>query len=174
MTCSRLEHFFGGPARSPESALTRREMGLAATVQIVMEEAIVRMKRHVHGETGECNLCLAGGVALNCVANGKLMHDGPFERLWIQPAAGDAGGAVGAALMAWYHYRGEERTPSCPDARAGTFLGPSFSKERLSRTKMPVTGCPNAWRNCWPRARCSDGFRGAWSWAHVRSEGAPS
>src|SRR3989442_12549296 len=89
---------FGGPPRRPESRLTQREMDIAASVQVVTEEIVLRMARHVQRETGLANLCLAGGVALNCVANGRLLREGPFERLWIQPAAGDAGAAGGVSL----------------------------------------------------------------------------
>ncbi len=91
----------------------------------------MNMARHVHRQTGERNLCLAGGVALNCVANGRLLHEGPFERLWIQPAAGDAGGALGAALAAWHEYEGRDRAPVTPDAMVGAYLGPAFSDEEI-------------------------------------------
>src|SRR5215203_3518529 len=109
MTNARFDRLFGGPAREPESEVTRREMDLARSVQEVTEEAMLRMARHVHRETGEKNLCLAGGVALNCVGNGRILREGPFERVWIQPAAGDAGGSLGAALSVWYQYLGNER-----------------------------------------------------------------
>ena len=94
MTNARFAELFGGPARKPESALTQREMDLAASVQKITEEVIMRTARHIHKNTGEKNLVLAGGVALNCVANGRLLREGPFEDIWIQPAAGDAGGAL--------------------------------------------------------------------------------
>src|ERR687893_2727448 len=109
MTNARFAALFGGPARRPESELTKREMDLARSVQDVTEEAMLRMARHVQRETGERNLCLAGGVALNCVGNGRVLREGPFENVWIQPAAGDAGGALGAALSVWYQYLGNER-----------------------------------------------------------------
>src|SRR5207302_809253 len=98
MTNGAFDRLFGGPPRRPESRLTQREMDIAASVQVVTEEIVLRMARHVQRETGMENLCLAGGVALNCVANGRLLREGPFKRLWVQPAAGDAGGAVGVAL----------------------------------------------------------------------------
>ena len=99
MTSPKFHRLFGGPPRKPESPLTQREMDLAASIQVVTEEIMLRMARHVHESTGMKNLCLAGGVALNCVANGRILREGPFERLWIQPAAGDAGGALGVALF---------------------------------------------------------------------------
>jgi carbamoyltransferase len=127
MTSRRFHALFGGPPRQPESPLTRREMDLAASVQVVTERALLNMARHVHERTGLHDLCLAGGVALNCVANGRLLREGPFRRLWIQPAAGDAGGALGAALHAWHHHFGNPRTPDAPDAQRGSYLGPAFS-----------------------------------------------
>ncbi|MDX1548761.1 MAG: carbamoyltransferase [Rhodothermales bacterium] len=133
MTGSRFAALFDGPERAPESPLTQREMDLARSVQAVTEEAILRMGRHVHAETGEPNLCLAGGVALNCVANGRLLREGPFEHVWIQPAAGDAGGALGAALMGWHVHQNQPRTPETPDAMHGAYLGPSFPREEIAR-----------------------------------------
>jgi carbamoyltransferase len=127
MTGRAFERLFGGPARPPEGPLTQREMDLAASVQAVTEEAVLRMARHVHAETGEPNLCLAGGVALNCVANGRLLREGPFEHVWVQPASGDAGGALGAALMAAHHWGGEPRVVLPGDAMRGARLGPRFS-----------------------------------------------
>ena len=132
MTGSRFAELFGGPPRAPEAPLTEREMDLARSIQEVTEEAMLNMGRHVHRETGERSLCLAGGVALNCVANGRLLREGPFERLWIQPAAGDAGGALGAALVAWHEWAGKPRRPAPGDAMAGSFLGPSFPDEDVS------------------------------------------
>ncbi|NBC17283.1 MAG: hypothetical protein GVY18_08220 [Bacteroidetes bacterium] len=132
MTGRRFAELFGGPRRAPESELTQREMDLARSVQAVTEEALLRMARHVHRETGERNLCLAGGVALNCVANGRLLRESPFERIWIQPAAGDAGGALGAALVAWHMHAGQPRTPQTPDAMQGAYLGPGFSDEAIA------------------------------------------
>src|SRR5918998_282447 len=104
MTNSRFDELFGGPPRKPESELTQREMDLARSVQDVTEEAMLRMARHVQRETGERNLCLAGGVALNCVGNGRILREGPFENVWVQPAAGDAGGSLGAAPSVWHPY----------------------------------------------------------------------
>ena len=110
MTSKRFHDLFGGPPREPESPLTQREMDLARSVQEVVEEVVLRMARHIRRESGERYLCLAGGVALNCVANGKLLREGIFDDIWIQPAAGDAGGALGAALFAWYQHLGNPRT----------------------------------------------------------------
>ena len=109
MTSKKFDQLFGGPPRKPESPLTQREMDLAASIQVVTEEILLRMSRHVHELTGEKQLCLAGGVALNCVANGRILREGPFEDLWIQPAAGDAGGALGAALFVWHQLLGKPR-----------------------------------------------------------------
>ena len=102
MTSRKFHELFGGPPRRPETELTQREMDLARSVQVVTEEAMLRMARHVHATTGERHLCLAGGVALNCVGNGRLLREGPFDDIWIQPAAGDAGGALGAAMITWH------------------------------------------------------------------------
>jgi carbamoyltransferase len=126
MTSPAFDRLFGGPPRKPETPLTQREMDLARSIQDVTEDIVLRMARHVRHETGERNLCLAGGVALNCVANGKLLRAGLFERLWIQPAAGDAGGAVGAAYVAHHHYLGAPARPRTGrDALHGAFLGPA-------------------------------------------------
>ena len=137
MTNAAFDRIFGGPPRAPESEVTQREMDLARSVQEVTEEAMLRMARHVHKETGERNLCLAGGVALNCVGNGRLLREGPFENLWIQPAAGDAGGALGAALSAWYQYLDKPREVSrvCRgriDGMKGSYLGPEFSPTEIA------------------------------------------
>jgi carbamoyltransferase len=139
MTNGAFDKLFGGPPRKPETRLTQREMDLARSVQEVTELAMLRMARHVHGETGEKNLCLAGGVALNCVGNGRILREGPFEKLWIQPAAGDAGGALGAALSVWYQYLGQSRhvRKMCGDNSDGmkaSYLGPSFSAEQIQET----------------------------------------
>ena len=109
MTNNRFNKLFGGPPRKSESKITQREMDLARSIQVVTEEIVLRMVNHIYKETGKKNLCLAGGVALNCVSNGRLLREGPFENLWIQPAAGDAGGALGVALLIWYKYLGNNR-----------------------------------------------------------------
>ena len=131
MTNRKFDALFGGPPRKAESKITQREMDLAASVQAVTEEAMLRMARYVRRQTGLPNLCLAGGVALNCVANGKVLRDGCFERIWIQPAAGDAGGALGAALLAWYHILDKPRSAEQPDAQQGSYLGPAFSSDQV-------------------------------------------
>ena len=137
MTNDKFDHLFGGPARKPEQLLTQRDMDLAASIQAVTEEIVLRLTRALAADTGADNLCLAGGVALNCVANGKVLRDGKFKRIWIQPAAGDAGGALGAALAAYHMYKGHPReVDNKLDYMDGSFLGPSFadddSAERLS------------------------------------------
>jgi carbamoyltransferase len=133
MTSERFHRLFGGPPRRPESALTQREMDLARSVQAVCEEVMLRMARQVHRETGRRHLCLAGGVALNCVGNGRILRDGPFEDLWIQPAAGDAGGALGAALATWHLYLDRPRTPRGRSSQRGSYLGPAYSSEEIRR-----------------------------------------
>ncbi|MFC1657176.1 carbamoyltransferase [Candidatus Moduliflexota bacterium] len=131
MTGDKFSRLFGGPPRRPESELTGREMDLARSVQEVTEEAVLRMGRHIRGETGLPNLCLAGGVGLNCVSNGKLLRAGIFDDIWIQPAAGDAGGALGAALVAWHQYHGGERSAPGADLQGGSYLGPEYSTEEI-------------------------------------------
>ncbi len=129
MTSRRFEGLFGGPPRSPESPLTQREFDIAASIQKVTEEVMLRTARHAHRLTGSRNLCLAGGVALNCVGNGRILRESPFENIWIQPASGDAGGALGAALFVWHQLLGNERTPVLPDGQGGSLLGPAYSRE---------------------------------------------
>ena len=133
MTNARFAKLFGGPARKPEAQLTQREMDLAASVQAVTEEIMLRMARHVQRETGMKQLVLAGGVALNCVSNGRLLREGPFEDLWIQPAAGDAGGALGCALYTWHRYLGNTRRVATNhrDTQRGSYLGPEFSNDEI-------------------------------------------
>ncbi len=135
MTSEKFHRLFGKPPASPGSTPGRFEMDLAASIQAVTEEAVLHIARHIHKETGEENLCLAGGVALNCVANGRLLREGPFKNLWIQPAAGDAGGALGAALFGWHVIQGRPRKPMNPDSQSGSLLGtpidPVSSKAEL-------------------------------------------
>jgi carbamoyltransferase len=131
MTNSKFDALFGGPARKPDELLTPHHMDLAASVQAALEEVVLRMTRALARETGERNLCLAGGVALNCVANGKILRDGHFQNLWIQPAAGDAGGALGAALAAHYLYQGQARGHIGCDQMKGSYLGPSFDQTEI-------------------------------------------
>jgi carbamoyltransferase len=132
MTNGNFDRLFEGPPRKPEELLTQRHMDLAASVQVVLEEAVLRMTRSLADETGAKNLCLAGGVALNCVANGKLLRDERFEKLWIQPAAGDAGGALGAALAAYHSFKDQPRKVNkCGDSMKGSYLGPEFSQKDI-------------------------------------------
>jgi len=131
MTSPKFDRLFGGPPRRPEAPLTEREMDLAASIQKVTEAIMLRAARHVHRRTGLANLCLAGGVALNCVGNGRILREGPFENLWIQPAAGDAGGALGAALFVWHQLLGHPRLPVDGDRQQGSLLGPEFSEDRI-------------------------------------------
>jgi carbamoyltransferase len=137
MTNGRFNTLFGGPARRPESKLTQREMDLAASVQAITEEIVIRLAKDIRKTTGQRNLCLAGGVALNCVANGKLVRERIFEDIWIQPAAGDAGGAIGAALAAYHLMLEQPRTMHSDDSMNGAYLGPEFSQceieERLRK-----------------------------------------
>ena len=138
MTSPAFHDLFGGPPREPETNLTQREMDLAASVQAVCEEVMLRMARTAHRETGLENLCLAGGVALNCVGNGRILREGPFKRLWIQPAAGDAGGALGVAQLIWHRTLAQPRRHSSGgdtggDGMQGAYLGPSFSGEEIAR-----------------------------------------
>jgi carbamoyltransferase len=131
MTSDKFARLFGGPPRSPESPLTEREFDLAASIQQVTEEIVLRMARHLHRETGQRNLCMAGGVALNCVANGRLLREGPFEKLWVQPAAGDSGGALGAALFTWHQLLEKPRAVSGRDTQRGSLLGPEYSEAEI-------------------------------------------
>ncbi|MCM8782259.1 MAG: hypothetical protein NC828_04345, partial [Candidatus Omnitrophica bacterium] len=132
MTNWRFEKLFGGPARKPETEITEKDMDIAASIQKVTEEIMLRMSKHVHKITGQDKLCLAGGVALNCVGNGRILKEGPFKEIWIQPASGDAGGALGAALLIWYKYLGNKRiADGKKDQQKASLLGPSFSDEHI-------------------------------------------
>jgi len=134
MTNEKFARLFGGPPRRPEAEITRREMDMARSIQAVTEEIVLRMARHAHRLTGEKRLCLAGGVALNCVANGRVLREGPFEDVWIQPAAGDAGGSLGAALMVWHHVLGNpRRADGVHDRMKGACLGPGFDDEETGQ-----------------------------------------
>ncbi len=139
MTNARFDGLFGGPARAAESNLEQRHMDLARSIQDVTEDVVLRLARSLHAETGAKNLCLGGGVALNCVANGRLLREGPFEHIWVQPAAGDAGSAVGAALCVWHEHLQQPRTPLAPDAMAGSYLGPQFDDDDV-RGRLEALG----------------------------------
>ncbi len=131
MTGPKFHDLFGGPPRQPESDLQQRHMDLAASIQAVTEEIVLALGRSIYRQTGMKNLVLAGGVALNCVANGKLLREGPFDDIWIQPAAGDAGGALGAALFTWYQLLQKPRTVDGRDTQQGSLLGPRFSSAEI-------------------------------------------
>lgn len=133
MTSDRFHDLLGGPPRQPESELTQKEMDLAASVQSVTEEVMLRTARHLHDTTGEQNLVMAGGVALNCVGNGKILKETPFENIWIQPAAGDAGGALGVALFTWHQLLERPRRPQPGDAQKGSYLGPAWSDDQIQQ-----------------------------------------
>jgi len=133
MTNGKFDRLLGGPPRQPEARLTQREMDLAQSIQVVTEEIVLRLARSLHKETQLERLCLAGGVALNCVANGRLLREGPFKDLWIQPAAGDAGGALGAALIVWHQYDGQPRQPTGTDSMHGSLLGPRFDNQEIQQ-----------------------------------------
>ena len=148
MTNSRFDELFGGPPRLAESRLTQREMDIAASIQVVTEDIVLRLASTLHEETGETNLCLAGGVALNCVANGRVLREGPYDKIWIQPAAGDAGGAAGAAAIVWHDYDNQPRQPTgnrspAADRMNGSYLGPEFTTEQI-RAELDATGAKYA------------------------------
>ena len=175
MTNRRFHDLFGGPPRPPESPLEQRHMDLAASIQAVTEEVVLRIGRHVRRRTGLKHLVLAGGVALNCVANGRLLREGDFDDIWIQPAAGDAGGALGAALFVWHQLLDKPRRPDGRDAQQGSFLGPRFTTDRDRAVPRRGTGatrrsasttrpsCSSTSPACWPTARSSAGSRAGWS-----------
>jgi carbamoyltransferase len=146
MTSKKFETLFGGPPRRPDSPLTERDMDLAASIQRVTEEIMVRTARHVRAQTGMKALCLAGGVALNCVANSKILDNAGFDDIWIQPAAGDAGGALGAAWFVWHQLLKKDRTPGHPDGQHASWLGPAFDdvqiKSMLEASGAPYTEAP--------------------------------
>jgi carbamoyltransferase len=139
MTNARFAGLFGAPPRTPETRISQKEMDIASSIQAVTEEVVLRLSRTVHKELGADYLCLAGGVALNCVANGRILREGPFKDIWIQPAAGDAGGALGAALVAWHEYNDQPRRVHAHDAMAGSYLGPRYSDARI-RSQLDAQG----------------------------------
>ena len=131
MTSEKFHRLFDGPPRKPEETIRQKDMDLAASIQIVCEMVVLRSARHAHKLSGCQNLVMAGGVALNCVANGKLLREGPFHNIWVQPSAGDAGGALGASLLIWYHLLDNPRQPNSCDSQKGSFLGPAFSNRDI-------------------------------------------
>ena len=152
MTSKKFDRLFGGPPRKKESPIGKREMDLAASIQVVTEEIMLKMARHAHELTGMKHLCLAGGVALNCVGNGKLLREGPFEDIWIQPASGDAGGALGAALFTWYQLLEKPRTAKAEDSMHGSCLGPepedSATRAFLEKEEAKFRYFPEEGRLC--------------------------
>jgi carbamoyltransferase len=139
ITSEKFHRLFGGSPRKAESLITQKDMDLAASVQVVCEEVVLRAARHAYNLTGMRHLVMAGGVALNCVANGRVVREGPFESVWVQPAAGDAGGALGAALVVWHHLLGRPRRCRTGDSQRGSFLGPEFDDE-VVRLFLDSTG----------------------------------
>jgi carbamoyltransferase len=133
MTNSKFADLFGAPARTPETRIARKEMDIARSIQEVTEEVVLRLARTVQSELDTDYLCLAGGVALNCVANGRILREGPFRDIWIQPAAGDAGGALGAALVAWHEYHDRPRQVNSHDGMSGSYLGPRYAADEITR-----------------------------------------
>ena len=180
MTDGAFDEFFGGPPRKPETWMAEREFDIAASVQKVCEEVVLQMVRHIHRETGLPNLCMAGGVALNCVANGRVIRETPMKNLFVQPAAGDAGGAVG---VAHYLYNTVEKKPRGP-AWTHAYLGPTYSDAEIAQYlderggEVPHPHRPGAGRadgaSSSPRATWWDGSRGAWSSAPARWAAAAS
>ncbi len=134
MTNRRFSELFGRPPRNPEAEITQMEMDIAASIQIVTEDIVLKLANTICDETGSRNLCLAGGVALNCVSNGRLLREGPFDNIWIQPASGDAGGAIGAALAAWFQYQDQPRSVNGRDSMKGSYLGPAFKKQTIHQS----------------------------------------
>ena len=147
MTSRRFERLFGGPPRKPESPITQREMDIAASIQAVTEEVMLRAARHLHAQTGMKNLVLGGGVALNCVGNGRILREGPYENIWIQPAAGDAGGALGAALFVWHQLLDKERTVLLKDKQQASLLGPAYTNEDICRFLDSIDGKFHGYEN---------------------------
>ena len=131
MTSKKLDGLFDGPPRKAESEISQREMDIAASIQVVTEEIVLRIAQHAHELTGCKKLTMAGGVALNCVGNGRVLREGPFDEVWIQPAAGDAGGALGCALFVWHQLLGKARDNGGRDVQHGSLLGPEFSHDEI-------------------------------------------
>lgn len=176
MTNGKFDRLFEGPARKPDQLLDQRHMDLAASVQKVLEEIVLRMTRSLAAETGMRNLCLAGGVALNCVANGKILRDGCFERVWIQPAAGDAGGALGAALAAYHQFQGQSRqVTACGDRMKGSYLGPEFSQQEIARRLNAAGARYTVLEECALLEACAEGLaeEKAVGWFQGRMEFGP-
>ena len=147
MTARKFHDLFGEQPRGPESPLTQFHMDIAASIQKVTEDVVMRIVRNVHSQTGLENLCMAGGVALNCVANGIVQREGPFKKVWLQPAAGDAGGSLGGALFAWHQLMDNPRVPKQPDSQKGSYLGPRFSNEEVGGYLESVSAVSTHYKN---------------------------
>jgi len=176
MTSQRFHDLFGGQPRSPESPLSQRDMDLCASIQAVTEEVMLRLTRSLAADTGMRNLCLAGGVALNCVANGKILRDNRFDRIWVQPAAGDAGGAVGAAMAGYYRYLGRSRLPATGvDAMKGCYLGPEYTQADIETRLREVGARFDVLADADLLAACVDGLADgrALGWFQGRMEFGP-
>jgi carbamoyltransferase len=175
MTSERFDALFGGPPRKAEARLTQRDLDLAASIQAITEEIVLKLGRSIATETGEKHLCLAGGVALNCVANGKLARSRSFERIWVQPAAGDAGGALGAALVAAHMAHGQERPTGAPDGMGGAYLGPSYAQADVERRLKAAGAAFDCVDDETLIARCAAALAGgqALGWHQGRMEFGP-
>jgi carbamoyltransferase len=176
MTNGKFEALFGGPARDPDEPLTTHHMDLAASIQAVLDEVVLRLTRSLRADTGMKNLCMAGGVALNCVSNGKILRDGKFENIWIQPAAGDAGGALGAALAGYYLYRDQPRKMAEEgDQMAGSYLGPAFGQSEIAERLRAAGARFHAVEDCPLIGMCADALNAgqALGWFQGRMEFGP-
>jgi carbamoyltransferase len=177
MTNEKFHRLFNGPPRARESDVSQKEMDIARSIQVVTEEIVLKLARTVQKELGVDKLCLAGGVALNCVSNGRLLREGPFSDIWVQPAAGDAGGALGAALAIWYQYLGNTRAVLPGDSMKGSYLGPRFSDDAIKQYLDSVGAkyqrlddarhCCHNWHRSWPTKTSSAGLPGAWNSARA-------
>jgi len=175
MTNGRFDDLFGGPARRPEEKLTDRHMDVAASIQEVLDEIVLKLTSSLAKETGQKNLCLAGGVALNCVSNGKVLRAGAFDDIWIQPAAGDAGGALGAALAGYYMFKGQGRTVNGRDSMKGAYLGPSFEQKDIEQRLTSVGARYTVYDDCGIIGACTDALmeEKALGWFQGRMEFGP-
>jgi len=175
MTNGRFDELFGGPPRKPEEKLTDRHMDVAASIQAVLDEIVLKLTSSLAKETGQKNLCLAGGVALNCVSNGKVLRAGQFQDIWIQPAAGDAGGALGAALAGYYLFKGQSRTVDPRDSMKGAYLGPSFEQKDIESRLTAVGARYTVFDDCGIIGACTDALveEKALGWFEGRMEFGP-
>jgi carbamoyltransferase len=183
MTNGRFHDLFQGAPRKPESPVTQKEMDVARSVQVATEEIVLKLARAVHRELGVDYLCLAGGVALNCVANGRLLREGPFKDIWIQPAAGDAGGALGAALSVWHEYLDKPRVTNGADTMSGSYLGPRYTDENITDyldsvdaryVRLDDEELYSRLAEVLDQERSSVGSKGAWNSVRAPWAGVPS